>query len=185
LPKIQFTCPNCQTKYSALPAQAGKQGTCKNCGGHITVPKPGHKHPVQETKRTESDNFGRYWFGYIYAVFVGFLTIVSFSNFLNVFIQSDRSMTQNATLGVENWTVAILSLVAAIWLGYVCVRLFRQKFSLALIYAVAGLHAASVIMRGIIPNEVFYWLLLSGYAIYFFRKLEKERIKRETITQKA
>ncbi len=185
MPKIQFTCPNCQAKYSALPDQAGKQGTCKNCGGNITVPKSEHKHIVQGTKNTESDNFGRYWFGYIYAIFVGYLTIVSFLNFLSVFIQPDRSLTKNINVGVENWTIAILSLVAAIWLGYVCVRLFRQKFSLALIYTVSGLHAASVIMRGIIPNEVFYWVLLSGYAIYFFRKLDKTRIELETIAQKA
>lgn len=37
--KIDFKCPKCQFKYSALPEQAGKVGTCKNCGTKITVPK--------------------------------------------------------------------------------------------------------------------------------------------------
>ena len=55
MPKIQFTCPNCQAKYSALPDQAGKQGTCKNCGGNITVPKSEHKHIVKGTNHTESN----------------------------------------------------------------------------------------------------------------------------------
>ncbi len=36
--KISFRCPNCQTKYSALPSQAGKRGVCKNCNTPLTVP---------------------------------------------------------------------------------------------------------------------------------------------------
>ena len=35
--KIHFTCPNCQTKYSALPEQVGQEGKCKNCGETIVV----------------------------------------------------------------------------------------------------------------------------------------------------
>lgn len=37
--KIHFRCSKCQTKYSALPEQSGKKGTCKNCGAPIKVPK--------------------------------------------------------------------------------------------------------------------------------------------------
>ena len=55
MPKIQFTCSNCQTKYSALPDQAGQRGLCKNCGAIIKVPKSEHKHIVKGTKRTESN----------------------------------------------------------------------------------------------------------------------------------
>ena len=55
MPKIQFSCSNCQTKYSALPDQAGQQGLCKNCGAKITVPKSNHKHIVKGTKHTESN----------------------------------------------------------------------------------------------------------------------------------
>jgi ribosomal protein S27E len=36
--RVHFRCPECQTKYSALPAKAGSEGTCKNCGTTITVP---------------------------------------------------------------------------------------------------------------------------------------------------
>jgi len=38
--KIRFRCPQCQTKYSALLDQAGRQANCKNCGKAIEVPKP-------------------------------------------------------------------------------------------------------------------------------------------------
>ena len=36
--KIKFSCPNCQTKYSALLNQAGKEGICKKCKASLTVP---------------------------------------------------------------------------------------------------------------------------------------------------
>ncbi len=55
MPKIQFTCSNCQTKYSALPDQAGQRGLCKNCGASITVPNSEHKHIVKGTNHTESN----------------------------------------------------------------------------------------------------------------------------------
>lgn len=47
--EIQFHCINCQTKYSAKPDQAGKEGQCKNCGAKITVPQL-----ISETLEMES-----------------------------------------------------------------------------------------------------------------------------------
>lgn len=37
--KIHFRCPKCNTKYAAQPKQAGKKGSCKNCGAEMMVPK--------------------------------------------------------------------------------------------------------------------------------------------------
>lgn len=47
--KIQFQCSNCKTKYSALPEHSGKEGTCKNCGTKIVVPKPEAETLTPET----------------------------------------------------------------------------------------------------------------------------------------
>lgn len=58
--KIHFTCGNCQTKYSALPDQAGKKGKCKNCGAKIVVPKSEGDNLLSETyysSGTKSNNF--------------------------------------------------------------------------------------------------------------------------------
>ena len=178
LERIQFTCPDCQTKYSALPELAGKEGKCKNCGAHIVVPKRETKHPSEIKEFAKSDdNLSRYWFGYIYAILLGYLALVSFWNFLSSIIHPDRLLlTNDGGVAVQNWTFTILSLVAAVWFAYVCVRLFRQKYTLTLIYTVASLHAVNVLIRGIIPMEIFYWLVLSGCAIVFFRKLENQKV---------
>jgi len=38
--KIHFSCKSCGARYSALPEQTGKKGTCKSCGSDIIVPTP-------------------------------------------------------------------------------------------------------------------------------------------------
>lgn len=176
--KTQFTCPECKTKYSALPEQAGTQGSCKNCGANIVVPQ---LETVPSIRRNEwpksDDNFGRYWFGNIYALFVGYLSLVSFWNFLSLLIRPDRFFTNDISVGVETWGLAITRIVLSIWLAYICVGLFRKKYSLAVIYSIAALHAASVIMHGLIPSEIFYWVFFSGCAIIFFRRLEKSKLQ--------
>jgi len=42
--KVSFSCNDCGTRYTAFPEQAGKKGTCKNCGSEIEV-------PTQETNK--------------------------------------------------------------------------------------------------------------------------------------
>lgn len=39
--KITFACPYCGKKLSASEASAGREKTCPNCRGRVTVPKPG------------------------------------------------------------------------------------------------------------------------------------------------
>ena len=41
---VSFSCNDCGTRYTALPEQSGKKGTCKNCGSEIVV-------PTQETNK--------------------------------------------------------------------------------------------------------------------------------------
>lgn len=174
--KIRFTCPDCQTQYSALPTQIGKKGKCKNCGADIEVPRILTKNPeLRDKKPKSSDDRGRYWFGYIYALFVGYLSLVSFWNFLAVLIRPDRFFANDISVVVETWGLALARIVLSIWLGYVCVGLFRQKYSLKVIYIIAALHAANVIIHGLIPIEIFYWMFFSGCAIIFFRRLEAQK----------
>lgn len=145
------------------------------------VPQLGNENPVQRNQRTKSrDDFGRYWFGYIYALFVGYLSLVSFWNFLSLLIRPNNFLTKDIGVGVETWGLAIARIVLSIWLAYVCFGLFRQKYSLKVIYLIAALHAASVTMHGLVPIEVFYWLFFSGCAIIFFHRLEKSKNIRTT-----
>lgn len=144
----------------------------------MVVPQLETVHPARRNERSRSDdNFGRFWFGYIYALFVGYLSLVSFWNFLSLLIRQDRFFTNDISVGVETWGLAITRILMSIWFAYVCVRLFRQKYSLAVIYSIAGLHAASVILHGLIPIEIFYWVLFSGCAIIFFRRLERSKLQ--------
>jgi len=59
--KIHFKCPNCDTKYSALVKQAGKEGKCKNCGSKITVPREQLENSVEkfQAERKPIDNTGK------------------------------------------------------------------------------------------------------------------------------
>lgn len=181
--RIQFKCPNCQTKYSALPEQAGKEGRCKNCSNKLVVPEP-HKHDAKNITGKE-DNRGRkggskkinYWFGYIYASFTAYLALIQFSNFIAVFVSGEiASLT--ADTATETSTYVLLNLCGGVWLGFVCVKLFRKTGNLAMVYSVAAIHGFGVFIRSAVlgtltdPN-LFIWLLTSGYAIYYFRKYYK------------
>ena len=180
--KTHFSCPNCETKYSALPEQVGKSGECKNCGTTITVPKSvigdstlsaGRQKNESKIHSRETPTIqGSYWFGYIYALFVGYLAVISFSNFLTVFLRGEGNplTSPKIVLATEAWIYLIGSLCAAIWLAFICAKLFRQTISPLMVYSVAALHGLSVFIRGIIPTELFIWFLTSGYAIYYFRK---------------
>ena len=114
----------------------------------------------------------RYTFGYIYAAFTGYLAFASFDAALGVFVKDDLNLLSNDMgTNIESWTVLILGLGLSIWFAYVCVRLFRRVDSLNLVYAVSGLTGLSVLMRGTVPQEVIVWFVLSGYGVFYFRRL--------------
>lgn len=113
-----------------------------------------------------------YWFGYVYTVFTGYLAFSSLTHFVCA-IQSPNLFSAVAYEKSGAWTGLILSGALSGFFCFACSEIARESRKvLKVVYWVVGLHALNVFFRGVIVKELILWLVLSGYAIRFFRKRE-------------
>ncbi|SRR5258708_1015782 len=112
-----------------------------------------------------------YWFGYLYAAFWSYVTYSCLTHFLAIIMPSTASVPSYAQAASYKVTSAVLWPAGMIFFGWTTYRLIAQKVGMATIYALVVIHGLNILMRGIIPTELVFYIVLSVVTVKNFKKL--------------
>jgi uncharacterized membrane protein YhdT len=112
-----------------------------------------------------------YWYGYLYAAFWGYVTYCCATHLLGTVskpgVSSDTQAQTAFGVGLVMWSGATA------FFAYVTYLLAQRRASLGLIYTLVAIHAVNVVIRGIYPGELLFWIVWSAMAIVKFREQKR------------
>jgi len=116
---------------------------------------------------------GQYWFGYLYAAFWAFVTYSCATHALAMLIMLQSGIPNGIQARTEFLGSLILWPILVAVFGWVTYRLVTRKATMKMIYVLVAVHGANVLLEGIIPWKLVFWIVLSAIAIVKFRERDK------------
>jgi hypothetical protein len=121
--------------------------------------------------KTPDRSLKAYWFGYVYAAFWAYVTYSCFTHLLWVILKFNSDVSGSSQAAVaEKWTSAVLWPAGTVIFGWMTYRLIAQKVGMPTIYALVAIHGLNILMRGIIPRELVFYISLSAIVVTNFKR---------------
>lgn len=111
-----------------------------------------------------------YWHGYVYAAFWAYVTYSCLTHLIGKVLLFSSRPTGSPEAAAEFWTQVAIWPIATAAFGWTTFRLVTRKATMTMVYVLVVIHGLNVLMRGIRPIELVFYIALSGVVVTEFKK---------------